>query len=80
MKVYYYSETDSLYIDLSDKISVDSQEIAPGVVIDFDSGGNLVGIDIDRASTIVNLTSLEAEALPISSIRVSSDLSSSELP
>jgi uncharacterized protein YuzE len=80
MKVYYYAETDSLYIDLSEKISVDSQEIAPGVVIDFDKEGNLVGIDIDRASTFVNLTRLEAEALPISSIRVASDLSSSEMP
>lgn len=65
MKFYYYPETDSLYIDLSEKTSVDSREVAPGVVLDFDAGGNLVGIDIDHASRIVNLSRLEAEALPI---------------
>ncbi len=65
MKSCYYPETDSLYIDLSEKTSVDSREVAPGVVLDFDAGGNLVGIDIDHASRIVNLSRLEAEALPI---------------
>ena len=65
MKLHYYPETDSLYIDLSEKTSVDSHEVAPGVVLDFDAAGNLVGIDIDRASEIVNLSRLEAESLPI---------------
>jgi uncharacterized protein YuzE len=68
MKFNYYPETDSLYISLVDKPSNDSQEISPGVVLDFDSEGNLVGIDIDRASKVVDLTRLEAEALPINSI------------
>ncbi len=70
MKLHYYPETDSLYIDLADKPASDSQEIAPGVVLDFDENGNLVGIDIDRASTVVNLTRLEAEALPLASFLV----------
>ncbi|MGQ9627959.1 MAG: DUF2283 domain-containing protein [Anaerolineae bacterium] len=68
MKFHYYPETDSLYIDLSEKVSVDSQEVAPGVVLDFDAEGHLVGIDIDHASQVVNLSSLEAEALPISNL------------
>jgi len=68
VKFYYYPETDSLYIDLSEKTSVDSREVAPGVVLDFDAGGNLVGIDIDHASRIVNLSRLEAEALPITAL------------
>jgi uncharacterized protein YuzE len=68
MKLHYYPETDSLYIDLADKASVDSQEVAPGVVLDFDQEGRLVGIDLDHASQIVNLQRLEAEALPIASI------------
>jgi len=37
MKLKYYPDTDSLYIDLSEKPSVSSQEISEGVVIDFDS-------------------------------------------
>ena len=65
MKFHYYPETASLYIDLSAKTGVDSNEVAPGVVLDFDAEGQLVGIDIDNASKIVDLSRLEAEELPI---------------
>jgi uncharacterized protein YuzE len=65
MRFHYYPETDSLYIDLSERESVDSLEVAPGVVLDFDIKGHLVGIDIDRASQVVNLSRLETTALPI---------------
>ncbi len=65
MKFHYYQETDSLYIELSDKVSADSDEVAPGVVLDFDAEGHVVGIDIDHASKIVDLSKLEAEALPL---------------
>ncbi len=50
MNLFYYPETDSLYIELSEKVSVDSREAAPGVVLDFDSEGCLVGIDIEALS------------------------------
>jgi len=65
MKFQYYQDTDSLYIELSDKPSVDSDEVAPGVVLDFDAEGHVVGIDIDHASEIVDLSKLEAESLPV---------------
>lgn len=68
MKFNYYQETDSLYISLLDKPSADSQEVANGIVLDFDADGNLVGIDIDHASQIADLSRLEAQALPLSSI------------
>ena len=68
MKFHYYADTDSLYIDLSDTTSADSREVAPGVVLDFDADDRLVGIDIDHASKIVDLTRLEADALPVSKV------------
>jgi uncharacterized protein YuzE len=68
MKFHYYPETDTLYIDLSKKVSANSLEVAPGVVLDFDADGNLTGIDIDHASKIIDLSSLEAESLPINSL------------
>ena len=71
MKLSYYPETDSLYIDLSAKTGVDSNEVAPGVVLDFDADGQLVGIDIDNASKIVDLTRLEAEELPVKGFSLS---------
>ncbi|HUO84781.1 MAG TPA: DUF2283 domain-containing protein [Thermoanaerobaculia bacterium] len=65
MKVHYYAETDSLYIDLADRPGSESREVAPGVVIDFDHQGTIVGIDIDHASRIVDLSCIEAGSLPL---------------
>lgn len=64
MKLNYYPETDSLYIDLSEKPSVESREISEGVVLDYDAEGILVGIDIDNASTKVQLKELSLRKLP----------------
>mgnify|MGYP000217741503 FL=1 len=65
MKINYYPETDSLYIDLSEKSSVESREISEGVVLDYDAEGNLVGIDIDNASSKVQLKELSLRKLPV---------------
>ncbi|MFB3785201.1 MAG: DUF2283 domain-containing protein [bacterium] len=65
MKIHYYEETDSLYIDLSGRASVDSDEVAPGVVLDFDADGHITGIDIDRASRVVDLSILETGSIPV---------------
>lgn len=64
MKLNYYPETDSLYIDLSSKTSVDSKEISPGIVLDYDNEGNLVGIDIDNASKKLDLKELIINHVP----------------
>ena len=64
MKLNYYPETDSLYIDLSEKPSIDSKEISEGIVLDYDAEGNLVGIDIDNASKKVHLKELTLSKLP----------------
>ncbi len=64
MKLHYYPETDSLYIDLNSRPSADSREIADGLVADFDAEGNVVGIDIDHASQKLDLKTLETIALP----------------
>jgi len=72
MKLTYYPDTDSLYIDLSEKKSVDSKEIANGVVVDFDESGAIVGIDIDKASKVVNLQKLESDSMPMKSFAIAS--------
>ncbi len=64
MKLNYYADTDSLYIDLSERPSVESREITEGVVLDYDAEGNLVGIDIDNASRKVDLKKLTLNKLP----------------
>lgn len=64
MKIKYYKDTDSLYIDLTDIESSDSREAARGVVLDYDAAGNLVGIDIDQASAKVALDKLIVSGMP----------------
>lgn len=65
MRLHYYPETDSLYIDLNERPSSESVEVASGVVVDFDAEGNIVGIDIDHASDKLDLRTVETEALPV---------------
>lgn len=64
MKLHYYPETDSLYIDLNSRPSADSREISDGLVLDFDDAGNVVGIDIDHASEKLDLKTIETISLP----------------
>jgi uncharacterized protein YuzE len=64
MKLSYYPDTDSLYIDLLEKPGVESREISEGVVLDYDEAGNVVGIDIDNASQKVALKELTLSKLP----------------
>ena len=66
MKISYYPDTDSLYIDLSEQPSAESREISDGVVLDYDAQGRLVGIDIDNASLKVELKKLTLSKLPAS--------------
>ena len=70
MRFHYYAETDSLYIDLADRPGAESREVAPGVVLDFDAEGRLVGMDIDQASQVVDLSRLEAVQFPIQALLV----------
>ena len=72
MKLNYYPDTDSLYIDLSSKTNVESIEISEGVVLDYDEEGNLVGIDIDNASAKIDLKELILNRFPVTSQKNSS--------
>ena len=65
MKLHYYPETDSLYIELNGRPSADSHEVADNLVIDFDAAGDVVGIDIEHASRKLDLRHIETVALPL---------------
>ncbi len=70
MKLHYYPETDSLYIELSKAPGVETREVSDGVNVDIDARGNLVGFDIDRAANRLDLSSLETTALPLRSYKI----------
>ena len=65
MKINYDKATDSLYIHLSDRPSVDSDEVQNGVVLDFDANGALAGIDVQHATEHVDISSLSVSQLPL---------------
>ena len=64
MKLNYYPETDSLYIDLSSKPSKESVEISEGIVLDYDDDGHVTGIDIDNASHKIDLNEIILNKVP----------------
>ena len=65
MKLSYYRDTDSLYIDLAARPSIETREVSEGVLLDYDEQGNLVGIDIDNASRKLDLSELVANHIPV---------------
>lgn len=65
MKISYDKATDSLYIHLADRPSVDSDEVNDGVVLDFDANGALVGIDVQHASERADINNLSVSELPL---------------
>ncbi len=65
MKLSYFPDTDTLYIALSDESSVDADEVSENVVLDYDSKGHVVGIELEAASKNFDLTKLDVTSLPI---------------
>ncbi len=61
----YHPDSDMLYIKLADAPSAESEEVAPGIVLDFDAGKRVIGIEIEDASRSVDLSRLEILALPL---------------
>ena len=65
MNLHYYEESDSLCVELSDAVSAETLEVADGLSVDLDAAGGVVGFDIDHASARLDLTTVEATALPL---------------
>ncbi|MBV6475665.1 MAG: DUF2283 domain-containing protein [Rhodocyclaceae bacterium] len=68
MRLNYDATTDSLYIHLAERASVDSDEVADGVVLDYDAQGALVGIDVQHASQRADIRRLAVNHLPLDSL------------
>ena len=64
MKLHYYPETDSLYIELKSSPGVETRQVVEGLIVDLDANGNVVGFDIDHASRKLDLSKIETIALP----------------
>jgi uncharacterized protein YuzE len=71
MVLHYYPNTDMLHIRLVAKASIESEEVAPGVVLDFNAQNQVVGIEIEDASKHIDLSRLELLALPLANLILS---------
>ena len=49
MKLHYYPETGSLYIEMKGTPGTQVREIVEGLVVDLGANGDVVGFDIDHA-------------------------------
>jgi uncharacterized protein YuzE len=68
MMFQYHPETDMLYIKLSEGVSAESEEVAPGIVLDYDENNRVIGVEIEDADKSVDLSKLELRALPLAAL------------
>ena len=64
MKLRVDKESDALYLGLDDSVIVESQEVSPGVVLDYNESNEVVGIEmlhLSKRSSRLNLSALEFE-------------------
>ena len=59
MKVHFDSTTDAVYFKLDDSLVLDSEEVKPGIILDFNEHDQVVGIEILRVSHRVPEASLK---------------------
>ncbi|MCE2487101.1 MAG: DUF2283 domain-containing protein [Desulfurellaceae bacterium] len=74
--IFRYDQTsDMLYIELASAVSTESEEVTPGIVLDFDEKNKVVGIEIEDAGTFIDLSRLEVSALPLANLILNTDVS-----
>ena len=53
MKVWFNEETDILYLSLREGISVDSEEVAEDVRVEYDKQGQIIGVEIHNITKML---------------------------
>jgi uncharacterized protein YuzE len=46
MKIEYDPEVDALYVRLSESKIIESEQVQPGIILDFDETGKVVGVEV----------------------------------
>ena len=66
MKLKVDKEADALYLRLDDSPIVESEEVSPGVVLDYSEANEVVGVEmlrLSRRSSTLNLSALQFETV-----------------
>ncbi len=64
MNIIYHVETDMLYIELADRVGTESEEVAPGIVLDYDQDNQVIGIELDHATQRTSLSEIKLTTFP----------------
>jgi len=48
MKMHYYQKSDALYLRLDDSQIIESAELQPGIILDYDANNQVIGVEILR--------------------------------
>ena len=67
IKIRYFPETDTLYIELADRVSSSSEAVRDNLIVDFDAQGNPVGVTLEHDSQISDSSTIET-LLPITPV------------
>ena len=59
MRVHFDQQSDALYFRLDDSKIVDSEEVKPGIILDFNEHNQVVGVEILDAAKRVSQSSLK---------------------
>ncbi len=59
MKVHFDEKADAVYLKLTDSNIVESEEVSPGIILDFDENNQVVGIEMLRVQSRVPLANLK---------------------
>ena len=71
MKIEYSKDADAIYVYFKEDYVASSKEIEDGVVIDFDSKGQLIGIevlDVSQRFSLSDIVNVNIENLPVEAI------------
>ena len=68
MKLKVDQEADALYLSLVDAPAANSEEVSPGIIVDYDADGNAVGIEmlhLSKRAPDINVQRLVFESIPL---------------
>ena len=68
MKIRYDESSDALYIKLKNSKYRESEEISNNIILDYDRGGNVIGIEILDASTYINIEELSSVKFEVNKV------------
>ena len=63
MKVQYFEDTDTLYIEFQDRQIVETRDLDENTLLDLDVGGNVCAITFEHASKRTDINHLQVEGI-----------------